>query len=32
MLSDSKLIGKFHIVNRIRNSVSEVFDMANIRQ
>lgn len=31
MLSDSKLLDKFHVVNRIRSRVGETFDMAQIR-
>ena len=31
MLTDSRMLEKFHVVNRIRNSVKDIFDMSNIR-
>ncbi len=31
MLTDSRMLDKFHVVNRIRNSIKDVFDMSQIR-
>ena len=30
-MGEEKMLDNFHVVNRIRNSVSEVFDMSSIR-
>jgi hypothetical protein len=31
MLTDSKMLEKFHVVNRIRNNIKEIFDMSHLR-
>jgi hypothetical protein len=31
MLSDSRMLDKFHVVNRIRSSIKDTFDMSQIR-
>ena len=31
MLSDNRMLDKFHVVNRIRSRLSDIFDMSNLR-
>ncbi len=31
MLSESKMLGKFHVVNRVRSKLSDVLDMSHLR-